>query len=98
MKEYAITCNREKNLFAETLGTRIHLVNSVNLYSLTDLLELHSGDLFDILKKTRDRWTAHFKKCDLCLAKRQLCIICDDAPFYPAVHVGIISIKHVTVV
>jgi len=55
----------------------------VNLYSLTDLLELHSGDLFDILKKTRDRWTAHFKKCDLCLAKRQLCIICDDAPFYP---------------
>jgi len=60
MKEFAITCTREKNLFADTLGSRIHLVNSVNLYSLTDLLELHSGDLFDLLKKTRERWTTHF--------------------------------------
>ena len=66
------------------LGSRVHLMNGTELYSLNDLVELQSGKLTHFLVRTIETMARHItKECARCVGRGFMCELCDDRePFY----------------
>lgn len=78
MKKYFVTCREalESKLLLQLKG-RQHFVDSSNIYSLQDLIDVNSGLLLPFLTKTHSLFLTHIKSdCQLCQAKGFVCELC----------------------
>ncbi|KAJ7374667.1 Differentially expressed in FDCP 8 [Desmophyllum pertusum] len=78
MKKYFVTCREalESKLLLQ-LKDRQHFVDSANIYSLKDLIDVNSGLLLPFLTKIHSLFLTHIKSdCQLCQAKGFVCEIC----------------------
>ena len=86
MKKYLTVCrlaSDEKLLLH--LVSRQHFVDGPHLYSIQDLMDVHSGSLLPFLQRINSIFEKHIKECVLCKAKGFVCEICkeDDIILFP---------------
>jgi hypothetical protein len=60
------------------LGGRIHLAESLDLYSLKDLIELENNHLLNQLRNATQKLITHVLKCPVCSLKGSICEYCKD--------------------
>lgn len=96
MKKYLVVCRlAQEQRLLRRLEDRQHFVDSDSMYSLQDLLDIHSGALVSFLETVLDLFQSHITSCVLCLAKGFVCEICVETtgpaetlfPFDPQVDV-----------
>eukprot|EP00096_Caligus_rogercresseyi_P010006 TRINITY_DN3514_c0_g1_i3.p1 TRINITY_DN3514_c0_g1~~TRINITY_DN3514_c0_g1_i3.p1 ORF type:complete len:314 (+),score=51.93 TRINITY_DN3514_c0_g1_i3:1452-2393(+) len=79
MKRYLEVCRfaSEEKLLLE-LADRQHFVDSVDHYSLEDLLDTHSGELLKYLERNYTKFSEHIHNCVLCFARGFICELCKN--------------------
>ncbi|XP_035222934.1 differentially expressed in FDCP 8 homolog B-like isoform X1 [Stegodyphus dumicola] len=89
MKKYFLTCHTalEEKLLLQ-LKDRQHFVESADIYSLQDLIDVSSGSLLTYLEKIHAMFIQHItQQCQGCRGKGFICELCksDDVifPFDP---------------
>jgi len=79
MKKYLMVCRLATDLkLLRMLEERQHFVDNEFMYSLQDLLDLHSGVLVTWLGNILENWQDHILACILCRAKGFVCELCPD--------------------
>lgn len=80
MKKYLLECRvaKEEKLMDNHLGTKQYLIQSSEYYSLRDLEQVESSELYEFLSKTFRTFYTHIRSCTLCSAKAYICEICGD--------------------
>jgi hypothetical protein len=73
--DYINSCKRQEEL-QKILGDKKHFFESVHIYSLADLFEIHGGTLIPAIEAISARVTSHIMTCDHCTAKAFICEIC----------------------
>lgn len=78
MKKYFVICRQAlENKLLLQLKDRQHFVDSSNVYSLQDLIDVNSGVLLPFLTKIHSLFLTHIKSdCQLCQAKGFVCELC----------------------
>jgi len=77
MRDFIMTC-RDRDVLLGYVGTRLHLINHVDLYSLSDFVGVTTGALLDEIRTLSEKYITHINGCQLCLAKGSYCEICGD--------------------
>jgi len=77
MKKYLVVCRiaGEERLLT-LLQDRQHFVDSAEMFSFRDLVDINSGVLVSYLKSIFETFKTHIISCVLCLAKSFVCEIC----------------------
>lgn len=86
MRKYLSECRIavEIKLLDNETGSRRHLIQYSNFFSISDLLEAESGMLIDYLNKIFDKFENHIRNCDICYGKGYICEICtNDEVIFP---------------
>lgn len=85
LRIYLFTCHDSaKERIKRILWPREYLYEHVHLYSLTDLFEIPSGKLVELLKRAIKISIDHVLSCQLCSQKGFICEVCNDAKaIYP---------------
>ncbi|XP_024215811.1 uncharacterized protein [Halyomorpha halys] len=85
LRIYLFTCHDSvKERIKRILWPREYLYEHVHLYSLTDLLEIPSGKLVELLKRAIKISVDHVLTCQLCSQKGFICEVChDEKAIYP---------------
>lgn len=88
MNAYLTTCtdpkSRAKDTFDKMLYPRQYLYEDVDMYSIRDLEEIHSGRLNKLLEAVVKFSLSHIVKCILCKGKGFICEICRaDSVIFP---------------
>lgn len=80
MRRYLTECRLASTakLLDGMIGTRRHLVQCINMYSVADLIGIENGSIIDFLNKTFAAFEQHIRKCELCTGKGYLCEICSN--------------------
>lgn len=80
MKKYLIECRTAKNekLINLHIGMKRHLIQSIDLYSISDLISIENGSIIDYLHKLYDIFDKHIRDCELCFGKGYICEICNN--------------------
>lgn len=80
MRRYMTECRlaTAAKLLDGMVGTRRHLVQCINMYSVADLIGIDNGSTIDFLNKTFAAFEQHIRKCELCAGKGYLCEICSN--------------------
>lgn len=60
------------------LGSRRHLIQSNEFYSLNDLEQTENGSLAEFLHKVFKTFDQHIRNCAMCTAKAYICEICTN--------------------
>ncbi|XP_040575296.1 differentially expressed in FDCP 8 homolog B [Lepeophtheirus salmonis] len=79
MKKYLEVCRfaSDEKLLLE-LSDRQHFVDSVDYYSLEDLLDTESGELLRYMEKITGSFYDHIVNCVLCYARGFICELCKN--------------------
>ena len=73
-----------KAAFTKLLWPRQHLYEDIDMYSIRDLEDVHSGRLVSLLASTVKFSLGHILKCILCSGKGFICEICrQDQVIFP---------------
>ncbi|XP_065889890.1 uncharacterized protein [Dysidea avara] len=85
LKGYLLTCSyAEDTKKVLRKLTDAHLFEKIHVYSLRNLMDLHSGLLLPQLTKALRKAIKHVKKCPLCCQKGFVCEICQSpSVIYP---------------
>jgi len=88
MNAYLSTCadgkSQAKAAFTKLLWPRQHLYEDIDMYSIRDLEDVHSGRLVSLLASTVKFSLGHILKCILCSGKGFICEICrQDQVIFP---------------
>ena len=88
MNAYLATCadgkSQAKAAFTKLLWPRQHLYEDIDMYSIRDLEDVHSGKLVNLLAATVKFSLGHILKCILCSGKGFICEICrQDQVIFP---------------
>ncbi|XP_035914388.1 differentially expressed in FDCP 8 homolog [Anopheles stephensi] len=80
MKRYLIGCRLadERKLVAKQIGDRRHLMESVELYSVADLVGVEDGTLLGYLRTLRATFEHHIRSCLICSGKAYICEFCNN--------------------
>lgn len=80
MRRYLTECRiaTTEKLLENSIGCKRHLVQSVNMYSIADLIGVDNGSLIEFLNKLFAMFEQHIRKCALCSGKGYLCEICSN--------------------
>ncbi|XP_058461602.1 differentially expressed in FDCP 8 homolog [Malaya genurostris] len=80
MKRYLTVCRiaEELKLIRTTIGARRHLMQTVDIYSVTDLVEVDNGHLLDFLCKVYCKFEGHIRNCLICSGKAYICENCNS--------------------
>uniref|UniRef100_A0A4Y0BFM1 Phorbol-ester/DAG-type domain-containing protein n=1 Tax=Anopheles funestus TaxID=62324 RepID=A0A4Y0BFM1_ANOFN len=80
MKRYLIACRLadEIKLVAKQIGERRHLMESVELYSMADLVGVEDGTLVGQLRTLRATFEHHIRTCLICSGKAYICEFCNN--------------------
>ncbi|XP_067139391.1 differentially expressed in FDCP 8 homolog isoform X2 [Centruroides vittatus] len=78
MKQYFLTCHAaQESRLLLILQDRQHFVESPDMYSMQDLIDIKSGYLLKYLHKIQDRFIQHItKECQGCRGKGFICELC----------------------
>jgi len=77
LKGYILTCkNGIAEDFRKRLWPREYLCDDVHQYSALDLVQVHTGQLANHLRKVIIQFSKHVYKCSLCSQKGFICEIC----------------------
>ncbi|CAH0546624.1 unnamed protein product [Brassicogethes aeneus] len=86
MRKYLLVCRSasEDHLLWKHVDTP-HLIDSVEMYSLQDLVDTHSGELLTKLSNLIEVFSKHIKKdCKICQGRGHICEIChNEEILYP---------------
>lgn len=86
MRRYLSACRiaQEHHLLWK-LGDRHHLIDTTYMYSLQDLVDVHSGELPMFLQGIVDMFIMHIKRdCQICKGQGHICEICgNDEVIFP---------------
>ncbi|CAH1102467.1 unnamed protein product [Psylliodes chrysocephalus] len=86
MKKYLTVCRKanEEHILWKHVDNP-HLLDNTDMYSLQDLVDVHSGDLPFKLQTLLDVFSNHIKiDCDICKGRGHICEICsNDEVVYP---------------
>ncbi|KAL3275837.1 hypothetical protein HHI36_020579 [Cryptolaemus montrouzieri] len=86
MRKYLLVCRlaSEDHLLWKEVDSP-HLIENTNLYSLQDLVNVHSGELFIKIQTWIDSFTKHIKvTCEICKGRGHICEICsNDEALFP---------------
>ncbi|CAG9833378.1 unnamed protein product [Diabrotica balteata] len=80
MKKYLSVCRKsiEERLLRKNVDTP-HLLDSSDMYSLQDLVDINSGELPCKLQSIVDIFETHIKvKCEICKGRGHICEICNN--------------------
>lgn len=71
MKKYLVFCSEaNKQGLPWKIGIRTHLIESVDNYSIRDLVDLQTGTLIDEIRSAYDQMHLHItESCALCKAR-----------------------------
>ncbi|XP_033124767.1 differentially expressed in FDCP 8 homolog B-like isoform X2 [Anneissia japonica] len=86
MKSYFLSCrNALEGQLLLQLNERRHFVESFDMYSLKDLIDLEQNSLLQQIEKIHSRYVVHIKiDCQLCQGKGYICELCGvDEIIYP---------------
>uniref|UniRef100_A0A182WKR9 Phorbol-ester/DAG-type domain-containing protein n=1 Tax=Anopheles minimus TaxID=112268 RepID=A0A182WKR9_9DIPT len=80
MKRYLIACRLadEMKLVVKQIGERRHLMESVELYSVADLVGVEDGTLVGQLRTLRATFEHHIRSCLICSGKAYICEFCNN--------------------
>uniref|UniRef100_A0A182LYG7 Phorbol-ester/DAG-type domain-containing protein n=1 Tax=Anopheles culicifacies TaxID=139723 RepID=A0A182LYG7_9DIPT len=80
MKRYLTACRLadEIKLVAKQIGERRHLMESVELYSVADLVSVEDGTLVGQLRTLRATFEHHIRSCLICSGKAYICEFCNN--------------------
>uniref|UniRef100_A0A182PV74 Phorbol-ester/DAG-type domain-containing protein n=1 Tax=Anopheles epiroticus TaxID=199890 RepID=A0A182PV74_9DIPT len=80
MKRYLIACRLadEAKLVTKQIGERRHLMESINLYSVADLVGVEDGLLLGYLRTIRSTFEHHIRSCLICSGKAYICEFCNN--------------------
>lgn len=80
MRRYLCECRLSiaSKLLENTIGSKRHLVQSINMYSISDLVGVENGTLPEFLNKVFAIFDQHIRKCELCAGKGYVCEICSN--------------------
>uniref|UniRef100_A0A182JNM4 Phorbol-ester/DAG-type domain-containing protein n=1 Tax=Anopheles christyi TaxID=43041 RepID=A0A182JNM4_9DIPT len=83
MKRYLIACRLadETKLVARQIGERRHLMESIELYSVSDLVGVEDGSLLGYLRTIRATFEHHIRSCLICSGKAYICEFCNNDQF-----------------
>ncbi|XP_076370748.1 differentially expressed in FDCP 8 homolog isoform X2 [Tachypleus tridentatus] len=86
MKKYFLSCHvASQGKLLLQLKTRQHFVENADVYSIKDLIDLHSGVLIEYLQNVYSIFTGHItKECEGCRGKGFICEVCkEDEVIFP---------------
>ncbi|XP_058054130.1 differentially expressed in FDCP 8 homolog [Anopheles bellator] len=86
MKKYLTTCRLadEARIVAVQLGDRRYLVQTVEKYSVADLVGVEDGSLLIFLQSVHAVFEQHIRNCLICSGKAYICELCNnDALLFP---------------
>lgn len=80
MRRYLTECRISiaSKLLENAVGTKRHMVQCVNMYSIADLIAIENGTLIEFLNKLFAIFEQHIRKCELCTGRGYLCEICSN--------------------
>lgn len=80
MRRYLTECRiaTSTKILENAIGARRHLIQSVNTYSIADLIGIENGTVVDFLNKVFALFEQHIRKCELCAGKGYVCEICSN--------------------
>ncbi|XP_053689806.1 differentially expressed in FDCP 8 homolog [Sabethes cyaneus] len=80
MRRYLTVCRiaEELRLVRETIGSRRHLMQSDNMYSVADLVGIENGTLLNFLHTAHGAFERHIRNCLICSGKAYICEICNN--------------------
>lgn len=78
MRRYLCECRiaTAAKILEGAIGTKRHLIQNIDMYSISDLIEVESGAIVDFLNRTFATYEQHIRKCQLCSGKGYVCEIC----------------------
>jgi hypothetical protein len=84
LQDFGKACTGAMQTLRRLLGSKVHLMNGTELYSLNDLVDLQSGELTRFLTHTIETMAQHItKECARCVGRGFVCELCQDCePFY----------------
>lgn len=59
-------------------GNRRHLIQTPDVYSISDLVQAESGLLIEFLNRVYDAFEKHIRSCEICSGKGYICEICSN--------------------
>lgn len=86
MKRYLIECREaiKTKLIDQSLKDRRHLIQSPDIYSVTDLIQVENESLSEFLFKAFNEFDNHIRNCNICSGKGYICEICgNNEVLYP---------------
>ncbi|XP_041367334.1 uncharacterized protein LOC121381964 [Gigantopelta aegis] len=80
MKKYILLCAEAmENKLLLLIKSRQHFVDSSDIYSMKDLLDIQTDVLLSELAAVHSSWAQHIKSdCQLCRGRGFICELCDD--------------------
>lgn len=80
MRRYLMVCRiaDELRLVRENIGDRRHLMQTVDMYSVADLVGVENGTLLDFLRKVLMVFERHIRNCVICSGKAYICEVCNN--------------------
>ncbi|GIX85184.1 run domain Beclin-1-interacting and cysteine-rich domain-containing protein [Caerostris darwini] len=76
LKNFMTTCRKAKNIQDFLASESYHILHQPHVYSLSDLVQVKSGELARHLRHLINPCVEHVKQCILCQAKGFICEIC----------------------
>lgn len=100
MRRYLTECRiaTHSKLLENAVSTKRHLVQSINMYSMADLIGVENAALIDFLNKLFMTFEQHIRKCELCSGKGYVCEICSNIEVLFPFDDGAIQCKRCTTV
>ena len=80
-KAHFVQCSRamKEGMFLK-LKSRQHFVDTSKLYTLHDLVDVHSGGLLGELTGVVEEYRAHQEDCETCSHQKFVCAVCSAPP------------------
>ncbi|CAH1122894.1 unnamed protein product [Ceutorhynchus assimilis] len=79
IRKYLLVCRRANEEHLIWKCDRPHLIENLDMYSLQDLVDTHSGDLPSKLHNFVDIYTKHIKvDCEVCKGRGHICEVCKN--------------------
>lgn len=80
MRRYLTECRiaTTAKMLENAIGARRHLVQSINMYSIADLIGVENGTIIEFLNRLFSTFEQHIRKCELCSGKGYVCEICSN--------------------
>lgn len=86
MKRYLVECREaiRTKLIDRNVNDRRHLIQSTELYSMNDLVQVENDILNEFLFKIFKEFDNHIRSCNVCCGKGYICEICgNNEVLYP---------------